>query len=431
MAKTFVGFGFGPIMSGLFLYEAFKSRNFSRFVVADVDNELVDTVKKNAGYYFINVAAEDGIHSEKIGKIEIYNPLNTDDRSAVIGAVSESDEIATALPSVDFYDRGGDSSVAGLIAEGFTERSKQKPTIIYTAENNNKAAEILGEKLEHRLRERRGNFSDILSHLQVLNTVIGKMSGVIRDSDTINTLGLSSIAPGMERAVLVEEFNRILISRISLQGIKRGISVFLEKDNLLPFEEAKLYGHNAVHALIAYLADLKGYKTIAEAGNDKWIMQIAHDAFIKESGKALIAKNDFTGDPLFTESGYRDYAEDLLKRMVNRFLNDSVDRVGRDRPRKLGLNDRIYGTMTLALQYGIEPENLALGAAAGIISMIRRGDTGSGSTGAYSKLQLPGMPEKLNYGDISSILNSLWGETPGNRFRDKLINLTWEGYKRL
>jgi len=160
-------------------------------------------------------------------------------------------------------------------------------------------------------------------------------------------------------------------------------------------------------------------------------MQIAHDAFIEESGKALIAKNGFTGDPLFTESGYIDYAEDLLKRMVNRFLNDRVDRVGRDRPRKLGLNDRIYGTMTLALQYGIEPENLALGAAAGIVSMIRRGDTGSGSTGTYSKLQLPGMPEKLNYGDISSILNSLWGETPGNRFRDKLINLTWEGYKRL
>jgi len=147
MVKTFVGFGFGPIMSGLFLYEAFKSRNFSRFVVADVDNELVDTIKKNAGYYFINVAAEDGIHSEKIGKIEIYNPLNKKSRDAVVSAVAESDEIATALPSVDFYDRGGDSNVAGLIAEGFTERSKQKPTIIYTAENNNKAAEILREKL--------------------------------------------------------------------------------------------------------------------------------------------------------------------------------------------------------------------------------------------------------------------------------------------
>lgn len=419
MGKTFVGFGFGPIMSGLFLYEAFKSGNFSRFVVADVDAELVDNVKKNGGYYSINVAAENGIRSERIGGIEIYNPANQNERNALVDAISVSDEIATALPSVDFYDRGEASSVAGLIASGLIKSNKQKPTIIYTAENNNKAAEILQEKLEYRL-------NTAPYYLQILNTVIGKMSGVIRDKDTIEALKLSSITPGMERAVLVEEFNRILISKINLQGFKRGITVFIEKDDLFPFEEAKLYGHNAIHAVIAYLADLKGYRTIAEAGEDKWIMQVARNAFIEESGKALIQKYGSTGDSLFTESGYRDYAEDLLNRMVNRFLNDSVDRVGRDRPRKLGINDRIYGTMTLALQYGIEPENLALGAAAGIISMIRRGDTGS-----QGELKLPASSENLSSNDISALLNSLWGKAAENRFKDKLISLTWEGYKKL
>ena len=423
MGKTFVGFGFGPIMSGLFLYEAFKSRNFSRFVAADVDTELVDRVRENSGYYNTNVAAQNGIRHEKIGKIEIYNPLNESDRNAIVKAVAESDEIATALPSVDFYDSGGASGVAGLIAAGLKARDKQKPTIIYTAENNNRAAEILLEKLKQRLP---GSALDLV---QVLNTVIGKMSGVIKDDSTVKALNLTPIAPGLERAILVEEFNRILISQINIKGFKRGISVFLEKDELLPFEEAKLYGHNAVHALIAYLADLKGYKTIAEAGKDKWIMQKAHDAFIKESGKALTAKYGFTGDPLFTESGYRDYAEDLLKRMVNRFLSDRVDRVGRDRPRKLGLNDRIYGTMTLALKYGIEPENLALGAAAGIISMIRRGDTGS-----RKELKLPQSAEMLSCGDISFFLYSLWQDTPGeidSGLKDKLIALTCTGYERL
>ena len=34
MQKTFVGFGFGPIQSGLFLLEAFRSGNFDRYVVA-------------------------------------------------------------------------------------------------------------------------------------------------------------------------------------------------------------------------------------------------------------------------------------------------------------------------------------------------------------------------------------------------------------
>ena len=40
--KTCVGFGFGPIQSALFLYEAFKSGNFSRFVIAEVDQKTVD-----------------------------------------------------------------------------------------------------------------------------------------------------------------------------------------------------------------------------------------------------------------------------------------------------------------------------------------------------------------------------------------------------
>jgi len=49
---------------------------------------------------------------------------------------------------------------------------------------------------------------------------------------------------------LVEAFNRILISKTSFgdtlatRGFHRGIEVFEEKPDLLPFEEAKLYGHN-------------------------------------------------------------------------------------------------------------------------------------------------------------------------------------------
>ena len=41
---VFVGFGFGPIQSGLFLNEAFQSGNFSRLVVAEIDQNLVDAV---------------------------------------------------------------------------------------------------------------------------------------------------------------------------------------------------------------------------------------------------------------------------------------------------------------------------------------------------------------------------------------------------
>ena len=80
----FTGFGFGPIQSGLFAKEAFASGNFSRIVVAEIDRDLVDAVRGN--------------------------------------------------------------SVASLLAGGLTG-STAPATVIYAAENNNQAAEILQETL--------------------------------------------------------------------------------------------------------------------------------------------------------------------------------------------------------------------------------------------------------------------------------------------
>jgi len=80
---------------------------------------------------------------------------------------------------------------------------------------------------------------------------------------------------------LVEEFNKILVTKCHIPDFKLGIEVFIEKEDLLPFEEAKLYGHNAIHTLLAYLGAQKGCKKMAELKNDKEIMQIARDAFVK------------------------------------------------------------------------------------------------------------------------------------------------------
>jgi hypothetical protein len=90
----------------------------------------------------------------------------------------------------------------------------------------------------------------VQSKVRFLNTVIGKMSGVITDPLQLHALGLTPITPEAGRAFLVEAFNRILISRIHFDtpGFQRGIQAFIEKDDLLPFEEAKLFGHNATHA---------------------------------------------------------------------------------------------------------------------------------------------------------------------------------------
>ena len=53
MAKSYVGFGFGPIQSALFLLEAYKSGNFSRYVVGEIDAALVTAIRDNGGAYTI------------------------------------------------------------------------------------------------------------------------------------------------------------------------------------------------------------------------------------------------------------------------------------------------------------------------------------------------------------------------------------------
>ena len=94
------------------------------------------------------------------------------------------------------------------------------------------------------------------------------MSGVISSEEEMRSLGLAPLVPGFDRCVLVEEFNRILVSRVTLPGFTRGIRVFEEKDDLLPFEEAKLYGHNAIHALLGFVGMLNGHTKMTEVQAD-------------------------------------------------------------------------------------------------------------------------------------------------------------------
>jgi mannitol-1-phosphate 5-dehydrogenase len=361
---TFVGFGFGAIQAGLFVYEAWRSGNFDRLVVAEVVPSMVEAVRRNNGYYALNVASPSGIKTYKIGPIEILNPHDEHDRRALIEAVADADEIATALPSVTFYGLGKSGDVLDILSAGLhakTSDERLPAAVVYTAENHNHAAEILTEALASRLDG--GGLAS--ARTQVLNTVIGKMSGVVTDAAQIAEQGLVPVVPGMGRAFLVEEFNRILITRIGLSGFRRGIEVFEEKDDLLPFEEAKLYGHNATHALIGYLLRESGGVYMSEAAGNPVLMQLARDAFLLESGKALCRK--YHGfDPLFTAAGFRAYVDDLLARMSNPFLKDAVDRVTRDTRRKLGWDDRLIGTMRLALGQGIQPERYAQGVAAAI-----------------------------------------------------------------
>ncbi len=393
---VFTGFGFGPIQGGLFAKEAFDSGNFARIVVAEIDSQLVDAVRANGGSYCVNIARSDGIDALKIDNVELLYPNVEDDRQVLLDALAQSTEIVTCLPSVTFYGTGGANSVVSLIAKGL-ENSRAEATIIYTAENNNRAAETLRDAVS-------GKVPDLAQRkVQFLNTVIGKMSRVVTDPVEISELGLEPIAPGLDRAFLVEQFNRILVSRTQIADFRPGIEVLVEKDDLLPFEEAKLYGHNAVHCVLGFVGALRGHATMTQVGRDADLMKIGRDAFILESGAALVGKYSRLSDELFTEAGFAAYAEDLLERMTNPYLCDTIARVVRDLQRKLGVDGRVFGAMRLALEHGVEPRNLALGALAGIAVLLSdaHGESLAGDLQSRDW-------RRLNGEAVENILRRLW-----------------------
>jgi mannitol-1-phosphate 5-dehydrogenase len=372
--RTYVGFGLGAIQSGLFLYEAMSSGNFNRLVVSEIVPEIVHRVRENKGFITVNIAYANHIEAVPVGPVEILDPAVNVDRQHLVDALVNAQEIGTAVPATRYYSSSGPDSLGKILAAGLQAKIQHDGprAVIYTAENNNHAAEILDELVLAEILPDEGKI--LGSRVRFLNTVIGKMSGTITDKFEISNLGLSSMTPGSARAFLVESFNHILISRITFPGnqhnppFERGIDVFIEKDDLLPFEEAKLFGHNATHALAAYLGELLGIQRIADIPSIPGFLGFLRRAFLEESGKALIHR--YNGiDPLFTPQGYEAYADDLLIRMVNPWLTDTAERVGRDVKRKLSWDDRLVGTLRLGLSEGIIPRRYALGTAAALIKL--------------------------------------------------------------
>ncbi len=415
--QTYVGFGLGAIQAGLLLYEAFQSGAYRRLVAAEVVPDVVAVFRRARGRYTVNIAHADRIAQAVVGPLSAENPAVPEDRERLIEAVAEAESVGTAVPSVDTYATPGPGSLHRVLAEGLLRKAARRGPrmVVYTAENHNHAAEILEARVREALPD--AGRDDALARVRFLNTVIGKMSGLVPEQASPEARTLAPVVPGSRRAFLVESFNRILITRIRFDDVPaappfvRGISVFEEKDDLLPFEEAKLYGHNATHALGAYLGALLGVARVASLRGIPGLMAFLRAAFLEESGAALIRRHAGV-DPLFTRDGFSAYVDDLLERMTNPHLMDTVERVARDAGRKLAWDDRLVGTMRLSVRHGVAPRRYAMGAAA--------------AAAAMDPSLLDG--EK----PLAPLLAPLWAvASPDSGERDAILGLVEDGRARL
>ena len=337
MAKTFIGIGAGPIQTGIYVAGA-ADGGFDRIVLAEVEPTLVAALKQHHSIT-VNTAEADRITTRTYENIAVFNPNDPNDLPQLIEIAKDALAFNTALPATKFY-----KFCAPWMKEAFAKNPAGR-RYIYTSENSTTAAADLKVAMGVEYPE-----------TYYLDTVIGKMSKVFAAGES----ELPTLTPGFAKGHLVEAFNTIYTS--SAPGIAEvGIQNLFAKADLVPFEEAKLYGHNANHLLLALLAAERGCTSMSEAAKFPEIVEYTLQALLQESGAALCKK--YAGvDEYFEPANWEAWARELVRRMISPLLSDAIARVARDLTRKLGWEDRLIGAIRLCQAQSVPCPRLLHGA---------------------------------------------------------------------
>lgn len=132
-------------------------------------------------------------------------------------------------------------------------------------------------------------------------------------------------------------------------------------DEIGAWMDRKLYIHNLGHAACAWRARAHD-PALAMISDAIAVPAIrTHVQRVMEAA-ASVVRRAYPDE--FTEVSLREHVADLITRFGNRRLGDTVERVGRDLPRKLGRDERLIGALRLAVKHDATDELHTLAAVA-------------------------------------------------------------------
>ncbi|WP_226528856.1 mannitol-1-phosphate 5-dehydrogenase [Metabacillus niabensis] len=321
-----VHFGAGNIGRGFIGLLLHQSGYAVEFV--DVNETLINELNKEKAYR-VMLANED----KQEFFVENVSGINSQQNpDAVVEAISKADIVTTAVgPNILKF-------VAPLIAEGLKKRQQMNggPVNVIACENMV------------------GGSSELKKHV-VEKLGAGEVAWVEENVGFPNS-AVDRIVPNQNNErlldVLVEPFHEWVIDSTGIKGEQPKIEEALFVDNLQAYIERKLFTVNTGHAATAYLGNLAGYKTIAEAISQDEVKQDVLGT-LGETGKVLTTKYGFDADQHST------YIEKIIGRFANPHIVDDVQRVGRAPLRKLGAKDRLVApALEYIDEFGNVPENL-------------------------------------------------------------------------
>ena len=280
--------------------------------------------------------------------IENVTAVNGNDTDAAAEVIANCDIMATAVGAriLKFIVP---NIVAGLRLRW---QKSTEPLNIIICENLMDANKVLEQMLKEQLSAEECDLFD--KTVGLVEASIGRMVPVQTEE----------MKDGDPMRVCVERYGFLPTDKEAFKG---GVP---EIRNMVPYEpfdfyiKRKLYVHNMGHATCAYLGDLLGLDYIWQSIAVPQVRVLVQNAML-ESALALSRKYGADLGDL------QMHITDLLGRFTNAALGDTCQRVGGDPARKLSPADRLIGSAMLAMEQGITPAYITVGAAAGVYRYLR------------------------------------------------------------
>ena len=326
---------------------ALLSQSGYRVTFIDVAEPVVKHLQEKECYpvrYVSSTGHEDVL-------IENVTAVNGNDTEAASDVIANCDIMATAVGARIL------KFIVPNIVAGLRKRwaMGNKPLNIIVCENLMDANLVVEGMIKEQLTEDEKVKFD--ATVGLVEASIGRMVPVQTEE----------MKDGEPMRVCVERYGFLPTDKAAFKG---GVP---EIKNMVPFEpfdfylKRKLYIHNMGHATCAYLGDLLKLQYIYQAIDVADVRILVQNAML-ESAVALSKKYGVELGSIVM------HITDLLNRFTNAALMDTCARVGGDPGRKLSPDDRLIGSSLLALEQGITPAYIAVGAAAGLHRYINEAE---------------------------------------------------------
>ncbi len=320
--KKMVLFGAGKIGRS-FIGQLFSTGGYE-VVFVDKNKSLIDEINKRHNYNII-IKAE----KEEIINVKNVRGIHADYLEEV------KDEIATSGILAVSVGLEGLSEIFPLISGGLMKRFEidpYAPLDIIIAENIRNGSQYFKIELKKLLPE----WFPIDNYAGTIETSIGKMVPIMLQKDIEQDM----------LQVFAESYNTLILDRKAFKNPIPDIAGLSPKENIKAWVDLKLFIHNLGHASAAYSGYLfnPDFIHIHEALSAPEIYGLVRDTML-QSGKLLLIKYPDE----FTQQMLTDHIDDLLCRFQNKELGDTIFRVGRDLYRKLRPDDRLTGSIKLAI----------------------------------------------------------------------------------